>query len=131
MRQGVHDTVRDAVLRRLEMLDQAAGDADPGTLLPLARTEITRIAEGWRLLLTVHQCDEEGRCRACPTGIGRRWPCQVWRTAYEQLIGDGVPHRRRTWPLVNPIARISRVVAAKRAESASEITARFPPVPAD
>jgi len=131
MRPGVHDTIRDAVLRRLELLDRAA-DADPSTLLPLARTEINRIAEGWRLLLTVHQCDEEGRCRACPTGIrGRRWPCQVWRTAYEQLIGDGLPHRHRTRPLHNPIARISRVIAAKRAESPNEITVRFPPVHVD
>src|SRR5262245_45762266 len=120
MRQEVHDTIRDAVLRRLEMLDAAADAADPGTLLPLARTEIVRIADGWRLLLTVHQSDEEGRCRACPTGIrNRRWPCQVWRTAYEQLIGDGVPHRARTKPLRNPIAKITRVVAARRAESAA------------
>jgi hypothetical protein len=136
MRQGVHDTVRDAVLQRLEMLDRAAGDADPGTLLPLARTEITRIAEGWRLLLTVHQCDDDRRCRACPTGLRgrRRWPCQVWRTAYAQLIGEGLPHHR-TRTLRNPIARAARVMAARRAaaprESMSEITVRFPPVTAD
>src|SRR5919198_55679 len=103
MKPGVHDTIRDAVLKRLEMLD-AAADAEPSTLLPLARTEINRIAEGWRLLLTVHQRDEEGRCRACPTGIrGRRWPCQV-------------------------------LLAARRAaETArdSEITVRFPPLHAD
>lgn len=131
MRQGVHDTIRDAVLQRLEMLDNAADAADPSTLLPLARTEITRIAEGWRLLLTVHQCDEEGRCRACPTGIGRRWPCQVWRTAYEQLIGDGGPHRARTRPLQNPLARITRMAKRTARENASEITVRFPPLPAD
>jgi hypothetical protein len=114
MRSGVHDTIRDAVLSRLELLDEAAG-AEPSTLLPLARTEINRIAEGWRLLLTVHRQDEEGRCQACPTGIrGRRWPCQVWRTAYEQLIGDGVPHRARTRPLHNPIARVSRAIAGSR-----------------
>ena len=115
MRAGVHDTIRHAVLQRLELLDRAAGDGDPGTLLPLARTEINRIAEGWRLLLTVHQCDEEGRCRACPTGIrGRRWPCQIWRTAYEQLIGDGLSHRARTKPRPNPFARMSRVIAGSR-----------------
>lgn len=114
MRSGVHDTIRDAVLGRLEMLD-AAASAEPSTLLPLARTEINRIADGWRLLLTVHQRDEEGRCRACPTGIrGRRWPCQVWRMAYEQLIGDGVPHRARTRPLRNPLAKVSRAIAGSR-----------------
>lgn len=131
MSQGVHDTIREAVLRRLEMLDTAADVAEPSTLLPLARTEITRIAEGWRLLLTVHQCDEEGRCRACPTGIGRRWPCQVWKTAYEQLIGDGGPHRARTRPLHNPLARITRMAKRAARENASEITVRFPPLPAD
>ena len=137
MRQGVHDTIRDAVLQRLDMLDKAAGDADPSTLLPLARTEITRIAEGWRLLLTVHQCDDDRRCRACPTGIrGRRWPCQVWRTAYAQLIGEGLPHHR-TRTLRNPIARAVRVRAAARRAAApqessmSEITVRFPPVVTD
>jgi hypothetical protein len=137
MRQGIHATIRDAVLQRLDMLDRAA-DADPSTLLPLARTEITRIAEGWRLLLTVHRCDEEGRCQACSAGNrGRRWPCQVWRTAYAQLIGEGLPHGR-TRTLRNPIARAVRLMAAKRAaaprESSipeSEITIRFPPVPAD
>jgi hypothetical protein len=117
MPPGVHDTIRDAVLARLELLDRAAG-AEPSTLLPLARTEISRIAEGWRLLLTVHQQDEEGRCRACPTGIrGRRWPCQVWRTAYEQLIGGGLPHRKRTLPLHNPIAKAARIIATRRAEA--------------
>lgn len=115
MASGVHDTIRDAVLGRLELLDRAAG-AEPSTLLPLARTEINRIAEGWRLLLTVHQCDEEGRCRACPPGIrGRRWPCQVWRTAYEQLIGGGLPHRRHARPLHNPIAKAARIIATRRA----------------
>jgi hypothetical protein len=89
--------VRDAVLRRLDLLDRAAGHADPRTLLPLARVEINRLAGSWRRLLTLHQRDEEGRCRACPGGLrARRWPCQVWLAAHEQLIGEGAPNRRRT-----------------------------------
>jgi hypothetical protein len=91
--------VRDAVLRRLDLLERAAGQADPRTLLPLARVEINRLAGSWRRLLTLHQRDEEGRCRACPGGLrARRWPCKVWLAAHEQLIGEGLPHRRRIRP---------------------------------
>lgn len=95
------DTVRRAVMHRLDMLDRAAGQADASTLLPLARRELRRLADGWRLILTTHQADPDGRCEACRLGR-RRWPCAVWRSAHEQLIGDGLPHRVRTYPLRNP-----------------------------
>ena len=79
--------------------------------------------------------NEEGRCRACPTGTRGRWPCQIWRMAHEQLIGEGLPHRARTRPLRNPLGRISRTIAARRAaeaekhpESPSEITTRIPAI---
>ena len=93
------DALRSAVLRRLALLDEAADTADASTLLPLARSEITRLAEGWRLLLTVHQPDEDGRCPACPAvawrgGRGRSWPCPVWRMAHDHLIGEGMVLRR-------------------------------------
>jgi hypothetical protein len=101
------DDTRRAVLNRLAAVDQAAAQADPSTVLPMARSELRRLADSWRRLLTAHQADPEGRCEACRTGIrARRWPCQVWRAAHEQLIGDGVPHRRRTYPLRNPFARL-------------------------
>jgi hypothetical protein len=130
MRQGIHDTIRDAVLNRLDLLDRAA-DADPSTLLPLARTEINRLTDGWRLLLTVHQGDEDGRCQACPTGMrGRRWPCPVWRMAYEQLIGEGLPHRRkRTHALHSPLSRLRQARLAAPPESAAELTVPFPAIP--
>ncbi|PWW64647.1 hypothetical protein [Actinokineospora spheciospongiae] len=91
--------LRSAVLRRLALLDEAADTADASTLLPLARSEITRLAQGWRLLLTVHQPDEGGRCPACPAvawrgGRGRSWPCPVWRMAHDHLIGEGMVLRR-------------------------------------
>lgn len=96
---GVDDEMREAVLRRLAMLEEAADSADARTLLPLARSEISRLADGWRLLLTVHQPDETGRCQACPAGLRRRrWPCQVWRMAHEHLIGESLPHRERRVP---------------------------------
>ena len=103
------DDTRRAVLARLAALDEVAGKADPSTLLPLARTELRRLADGWRRLLAAHRADEDGRCAACRTRIrARRWPCQVWRAAHEQLIGDGLPHRQRTHPLRNPFTRTTR-----------------------
>ncbi|HEU5473794.1 MAG TPA: hypothetical protein VFV67_24380 [Actinophytocola sp.] len=103
------EPVRDAVLCWLDGLDRTVGHDDPSTLLPLARREINRMAEGWRLLLTVHQRDEDGRCGACPAGVRGRWPCQVWRMAHEQLIGEGVPRARRTGPL----GRLARVLGGR------------------
>jgi hypothetical protein len=124
------DPLREAVLRRLALLDDAAGNADADALLPLARSEINRLADGWRLLLTVHQQDpEHGRCQACPPGFlglrGRRWPCQVWRMAHEHLIGEGVAHRDRKLPLRNPFGKPNRVPL----ESPAEITTEIPVVP--
>ena len=107
MRLAMDDT-RRAVLARLAALDEVAGKADPSTLLPLARTELRRLADGWRRLLTAHRPGPDGRCEACRYRIrARRWPCQVWRAAHEQLIGEGVPHRQRSHPLRNPFTRLS------------------------
>ncbi len=102
------DTLRRAVLSRLDSVAEAAERADPSTLLPLARTELRRLADGWRRLLTVHRADPDGRCTGCRPGIrARRWPCPVWRAAHEQLIGDGLPHRQRTGPLSSPFGRLN------------------------
>lgn len=117
---GMDDPMRAAVLQRLALLDQAAGHADARTLIPLARTELSRLADGWRLLLAVHQPNEDSRCRACPNGLrGRRWPCQVWRMAHRHLIGDGVAHNERTRPLRNPLRR-------KRGETGSDVLPELP-----
>ena len=87
--------MRAAVMARLAMLDDAADRADERTLLPLARSEISRLVDGWRLLLTVHQPDADGRCQACPAGFrAKRWPCQVWRMAHDHLIGEGTEKTR-------------------------------------
>ncbi|GAB3909255.1 hypothetical protein GCM10029964_110520 [Kibdelosporangium lantanae] len=108
------ESLRAAVLRRLDLLDQVADEGDPATLLPLARSEISRLADGWRLLLTVHQPNPDGKCAACPRGWrGRRWPCQVWRMAHEHLIGEGVPHRERRRPLRNTLSRALRMSRAR------------------
>ncbi|WP_422647059.1 hypothetical protein [Actinoalloteichus caeruleus] len=92
--------LRQAVMERLAMLDRAAEHDDENTLLPLARAELRRLADGWRLLLTVHQPADDGRCRACPGGWRRRrWPCKVWLMAHRHLIGDGGGQRPRRGPL--------------------------------
>ncbi|HVK24996.1 MAG TPA: hypothetical protein VM677_26860 [Actinokineospora sp.] len=125
------DPLREAVMRRLALLDEAADHADAETLLPLARSEISRLADGWRLLLTVHQQGPDGRCQACPAGLrGRRWPCQVWKMAHEHLIGDGVPHRERKRPLRNPFSQ-PRGRPSHHAENHSEITTEIPLVHRD
>lgn len=94
------EALRAAVLRRLASLDEAVERGEVEVLVPLARSEIHRLADGWRLLLTVHQPDPDGRCGACP-GVLRhkKWPCQVWTMAHQHLIGDGLPHRERRRPL--------------------------------
>ncbi|WP_199439377.1 hypothetical protein [Umezawaea beigongshangensis] len=102
----VDETLRNAVLERLTDLDEAAEKGEAATLVPLARAEIHRLADGWRLLLTVHQPDDDGRCRACPGWLRRRrWPCQVWGMAHQHLVGDGTPHRERRRPLRDALRR--------------------------
>jgi hypothetical protein len=103
------DDTRQAVLNSLAAVDQMAGQPDPAKVLPMARAELRRLADSWRRLLTAHHAGPDGRCEACRTGSrAHRWPCQVWRAAHEQLVGEGVPdRRRRTYPLRNPFSRLS------------------------
>lgn len=97
------EALRAAVLRRLAQLDEVVERGAAEALVPLARAEINRLADCWRLLLTVHQPDSDGRCRACPGVLRhRKWPCQVWNMAHQHLIGEGLPHRERRKPLRNP-----------------------------
>lgn len=83
-----HGHWRHDVLEHLDTLDGAVS-AGSETLLPLARNELHRLAEGFRRLLAEHRPDTDGRCRSCPGPFrGRRWPCSVWTTAYRYLVGD-------------------------------------------
>ncbi|MFC6090234.1 hypothetical protein [Saccharothrix lopnurensis] len=90
------EALRAAVLRRLALLDEVAERGVDEALVPLARAEIHRLADGWRLLLTVHQPDPDSRCRVCPGVLrNKKWPCQVWAMAHQHLIGEGASHRER------------------------------------
>jgi uncharacterized C2H2 Zn-finger protein len=94
--------LRRAVFDRLEMLGDQAGHAEPGRLASLARTEIRRLTDGWRDLLAIHQPDDDGRCPRCWGWFRRRrWPCQVWLSAHQHLIGESVAHKQRMSPATN------------------------------
>jgi hypothetical protein len=88
LRQGVWD--------RLDMLDELASNADNGSLLSVARSELPRLTSGWCALLAAHAVDPRGRCREC----SKRWrprsaPCGVWQTAHEHLVWvEPVPQAR-------------------------------------
>ncbi|MEU4801805.1 hypothetical protein [Actinosynnema sp. NPDC023587] len=121
------DTLRAAVLRRLSQLEEVAERGAAEALVPLARAEINRLADTWRLLLTVHQPESDGRCRACP-GVLRhkKWPCQVWTMAHQHLIGEGLPHRERRRPLRGPFGRLRDAEAS--AGAPADATAEIPAV---
>lgn len=131
-RQDQQDAVlRATVLRRLALMEDLAEHGDPDDLLPLARTELHRLADGWRLLLNVHQPGVDGRCRACPGPLRRRpWPCPVWLMAYQHLIGDGPPGGRRRHALRR--TRLLRWIFRRRKRvdppepGPAEITERHP-----
>ncbi|MGH3754520.1 MAG: hypothetical protein ACRDRP_17840 [Pseudonocardiaceae bacterium] len=87
MDQVLGQILRQAVWDRLDMLDELASNADNGSLLSVARSELPRLTYGWRALLATHAPDPRGRCSECSS----RWrpraaPCSVWRAVHEYLV---------------------------------------------
>ncbi|MFJ8910519.1 hypothetical protein [Amycolatopsis sp. NPDC102389] len=105
MDQVLGQVLRNAVWERLDMLSDLANRADAQSLVSVARSELPRLAEGWRAMLQAHEPDERGDCPTCST----RWhkckaPCSVWQVAHEHLVAGGLApqqtaatqvHRRR------------------------------------
>ncbi|WP_370945927.1 hypothetical protein AB5J62_43690 [Amycolatopsis sp. cg5] len=91
MDQVLGQVLRDAVWERLDMLSDLAQRADAHSLVSVARSELPRLAEGWRAMLQAHMPDERGDCPTCST----RWhkckaPCSVWQVAHEHLVAGGL-----------------------------------------
>jgi hypothetical protein len=102
--------LRNAVWERLDALAELANRADAPSPLSEARSEVPRLVEDWRTLLTAHESDERGNCVQCSTRRRpRRAPCAVWRSAYEHLAAGALAPRpaRHQRP-----ARTPRPVAA-------------------
>ncbi|WP_182546810.1 hypothetical protein [Halosaccharopolyspora lacisalsi] len=86
--------LRDAVWERLDVLTELAEHADAPSLLSVACSELPRITNEWRALLTVHEPDDRGDCPECSSRWRRsRAPCAVWRSAYEHLVAGGLAPR--------------------------------------
>ena len=87
MDQVLGQILRQAVWDRLDMLDELASKADNGSLLSVARSELPRLAYGWRALLVSHIPDPRGRCPECSSHWrSRSTSCSVWRAAHEHLV---------------------------------------------
>jgi hypothetical protein len=72
---------------RLDYLDALIENADPASLARLASSELPRMTQAWRAVLTDHQPDTHGRCRRCrPWWRPTSQPCRVWADAYEHLV---------------------------------------------
>lgn len=100
MDQILGQVLRNAVWERLDMLSDLAERADAPSLLSVARTELPRLAEGWRAMLRAHEPDGRGDCPTCSTRWHRaKAPCSVWQAAHEHLVAGGLaPAQGRRTP---------------------------------
>ncbi|WP_033296009.1 hypothetical protein [Amycolatopsis jejuensis] len=130
MDQVLGQVLRNAVWERLDMLSELAERADAPSLVSVARTELPRLAEGWRAMLQAHEPDERGDCPTCSTRWHRcKAPCSVWQVAHEHLVAGGLApqalsaaaHRTSRRRAVVPVPGQNRRAAA---ESAAESTGR-------
>lgn len=104
--------VRRAVMDRLAAVENMTLRSDAAHA---ARDYLRNITGGWREVLAEHQPDRKGRCPICSGRLRRRrWPCQVWVTAHQQLIGDGA----------DPIDRLVKKQAPLRSPREVEVIPR-------
>jgi hypothetical protein len=126
--QILGQVLRNAVWERLDMLADLADRADAQSLVSVARSELPRLTEGWRAMLSAHEPDERGDCPTCSTRWHRcKAPCSVWQAAHEHLVAGGLaPQRplRRPWHRKPPVSSHSR-----GPKPTSDTTGRHPLVP--
>jgi len=96
--------LRQAVWERLDLLDELASRADAESLVSVARTEVPRLTDGWRVLLAAHEPDLRGRCPEC----SRRWQsrhssCSVWRAAHDNLVAVETAPPPARHAFINPV----------------------------
>lgn len=128
MDQILGQVLRDAVWERLDMLADLADRADAPSLVSVARSELPRLTEGWRAMLSAHEPDERGDCPTCSTRWHRcKAPCTVWQVAHEHLVAGGLAPQqdlRRPWRRKN-----SSVPSQTRGTKAPEPAGRHALVP--
>lgn len=108
--------LRRAVFDRLETLGGRAHNADAVSLEALTRTGLRRLTNSWRALLASHQPDDDGRCPQCWAWLRRRrWPCRVWLSAHQQLIGETLAKKPRPALSPSPFGRRNPTVVIPRA----------------
>lgn len=107
--QILGQVLRNAVWERLDMLADLGNRADEASLASVARTELPRLADGWRDMLRAHEPDARGDCPACSTRWHRsKAPCQVWQVAHEHLIAGGLAAQHEQGGASTPRASVPR-----------------------
>jgi hypothetical protein len=116
----VDRSLRRAVLERLAAVEELAACRGTPLSVRAARIQLKSITGGWRELLLEHQPDAKGRCPVCSGWLRRRrWPCQVWVTAHEHLLGEW-PAPARSATTSSPFHRPRRVDVIPRQVAVSE-----------
>ncbi|MTD58300.1 hypothetical protein [Amycolatopsis pithecellobii] len=128
MDQILGQVLRNAVWERLDMLADLATRADTDSLVSVARSELPRLTEGWRAMLSAHEPDERGDCPTCSTRWHRcKAPCSVWQVAHEHLVAGGLAPQQN---LNRPWRRTrSTVPSARSKPTQSETTGRHALIP--
>ncbi|GAA3805498.1 MULTISPECIES: hypothetical protein [Amycolatopsis] len=127
MDQILGQVLRNAVWERLDMLADLATRADAQSLVSVARSELPRLTEGWRAMLTAHEPDERGDCPTCSTRWHRcKAPCSVWQVAHEHLVAGGLAPQQ---DLRRPSRRKPKVPAQTRGTTPGETTGRHALIP--
>ncbi|WP_236790258.1 hypothetical protein [Amycolatopsis sp. GM8] len=129
MDQILGQVLRDAVWERLDMLADLASRADTDSLVSVARSELPRLTEGWRAMLSAHEPDERGDCPTCSTRWHRcKAPCSVWQVAHEHLVAGGLAPQQ---DLRHPWRRTRSTVPSARGTkpAQSETTGRHALIP--